>query len=238
MNEHILTLIDKNERSGRSYTFHFNSRNDRDEVLMLSMEYPENITSLISTIKKNKMLYDKLEYKILGIDNAVDIVTIIKTDSGFKIPIIDRLYEPLGYALPGGFIEKGDTPLETAIKEFNEELSYEIDVNPIFITKEYSGRDKNGELYDKRGEVTTQGFVFLINNHNLVAGDDAKSFKYLEFDEGLSLKEILSQLEKEDFAMTRHQEILKEALENTFEIINSLQLEKSNELINDRSIDI
>lgn len=175
------------------------------------------IGTIIYNIKEEKDLYNNLEYKILGVDNAVDIIAIMvdKEKNTIKIPIIDRKYAPLGFALPGGFVEKGDSLIETAIKEFREELNHEITNDPIYITKFFEGKDENGVLYDKRGEVTTQGFVFEIPlNSDIKAGSDASKFKYLEFNLNDDLEKVLMELNKLDFAMDRHKEILNESLSN------------------------
>ena len=54
---------------------------------------------------------------------TVDI--IIETDAG--IILIERKNEPLGWALPGGFVDYGETLEEAAIREAREETSLEID---------------------------------------------------------------------------------------------------------------
>ena len=215
-----LTIINNEERSGRSYTFDFNTEDIKWQVKrMIFDRYKNNLDlgTIIHNIKSDKSLYNSLEYKILGVDHAVDIIAIMidKDNNKIKIPIIDRKYAPLGFALPGGFVEGNDTLIETAKKEFSEELKFNIDSEPTYITKFFEGKDENGILYDHRGEVTTQGFVFEIPfDSTLEAGDDAAKFKYLEFDINDGLDKILNQINKESFAMSRHKEMLIESIEN------------------------
>lgn len=54
---------------------------------------------------------------------TVDI--IIEAEGG--IVLIERRYEPLGWALPGGFVDYGETAEQVAIREAREETSLEID---------------------------------------------------------------------------------------------------------------
>lgn len=53
---------------------------------------------------------------------TVDI--IIETDGG--IVLIERKNEPLGWALPGGFVDYGETLEAAAIREAREETSLEV----------------------------------------------------------------------------------------------------------------
>lgn len=226
----ILTIINEKERTGRSYTFEFKTEEIKQQVQHLIFESKISgldIGTIIHNIKQDKSLYNTLDYKIIGVDHAVDIIAIMidKDNNKIKIPIIDRKYAPLGFALPGGFVEGNDTLIETAKKEFSEELKFNIDSEPTYITKFFEGKDENGILYDHRGEVTTQGFVFEIPfDSTLEAGDDAAKFKYLEFDINDGLDKILNQINKESFAMSRHKEILIESIENLDELkIQSLE---------------
>lgn len=159
---------------------------------------------------------------------------IDKENYKIKIPIIDRKYDPLGFALLGGllggFVEGNDTLIETAKKEFSEELKFNIDSEPTYITKFFEGKDENGILYDHRGEVTTQGFVFEIPfNSNLEVGDNVAKFKYLEFNINDGLDEILNKINKESFDMSRHKEMLIESIQN-LELFNNYKAFQENAL--------
>src|SRR5271155_5788049 len=54
---------------------------------------------------------------------AADIITEI----GDKIVLIERRNFPLGWAIPGGFVDFGETVEQAAVREAREEISLEAD---------------------------------------------------------------------------------------------------------------
>ena len=216
-----LTIINENERSGRSYTFYFKSENIKREIEKLVFDTKDKIDigTIINDIKSRKDLYYSLNYKILNVDHAVDIIAYSIDDNKVKIPLIDRGYPPLGLALPGGFIDDNETRYEAAKRELEEELKIKPLNEKYFETKFYNGKDENGNLYDSRGEVTTSAFVVEIDkNSKCIASDDASNFETLEIDLN---KDIIEQLKTYKFAMNRHKELLVEGIN----IIKELNLD-------------
>ena len=92
---------------------------------------------------------------------TVDI--IIRRGSG--VVLIRRRYPPTGWALPGGFVEIGESLEEAAVREGKEETSLEIILERQFHTYSDPSRDP------RRHTITT---VFLAEGTGeLKAADDA-----------------------------------------------------------------
>jgi 8-oxo-dGTP diphosphatase len=58
--------------------------------------------------------------------------------------LIERLTPPLGYALPGGKLEPGESPEQAAVREFEEETGMEFLPVTMFRTYGQLGRDARG----------------------------------------------------------------------------------------------
>lgn len=106
--------------------------------------------------------------------NPTTVDAIIERES--RILLIQRGNDPFGgyFALPGGFVDYGET-VESAVKrEAQEELS--LTVTPTAILGVYSGPDR-----DPRGPVISTVFICTAVGH-VQAGDDAASFDWVHVD--------------------------------------------------------
>lgn len=65
-----------------------------------------------------------------------------------KLVLIKRLHKPLGLALPGGHVDPGEQPKETAIREFKEETGLTLH-DAKFLTK------RSGKRRDPRYQMST-----------------------------------------------------------------------------------
>ncbi len=99
---------------------------------------------------------------------AVDI--IIRCDREMeKIVLIKRRNFPFGWALPGGFVEYGESVENTAIREAKEETNLDIEI--VRLLGVYSDPHR-----DPRGHCVS--IVFIANSSGKpVGGDDAKESK-------------------------------------------------------------
>jgi 8-oxo-dGTP diphosphatase len=93
---------------------------------------------------------------------TVDI--IIRYQKG--IVLIERKNQPYGWALPGGFVEVGESLEDTAIREAKEETS--LDIKLIEQFHAYSDPRRDPRFH-------TVTIVFLADGNGIVRGkDDAK----------------------------------------------------------------
>ncbi len=100
-------------------------------------------------------------------DPTVDL--IIENKKG-EILLIERKNEPYGWALPGGFVDYGETLEAAAIREGKEETN--LDITLISQFKSYSDPRR-----DKRYHTITKVFV-AKGEGEAVGMDDAKKAKW------------------------------------------------------------
>jgi len=106
---------------------------------------------------------------------TVDMIILLKDNS---IILIKRKKAPFAehWALPGGFIEYGETAEHAAIRETKEETG--LDVEIMKLVGVYSDPKR-----DPRGHVIAIAFLAREIGGNLVASDDAKAVKVFKITE-------------------------------------------------------
>lgn len=141
----------------------------------------------------NKGVLGYLEYVTTKLSGGpfVTVDVIIELPDG--IVIIQRSNPPFGWALPGGFVDYGES-LEDAVKrEAKEETN--LDLTEIKQFHTYSGPDRDPRFH-------TIGTVFIAQAKGKPkAGDDAVGLKIIK----------LSEVDKLDFAFD-HKKILQDYL--------------------------
>src|SRR5688500_7917802 len=105
---------------------------------------------------------------------AVDVVVIYpRPGKAPSIAVIERKYPPLGLALPGGFVDVGESVEAAARREMKEELN--IELVGLDLLGVYSEPNR-----DPRRHVVSVAFkAFSKDNKLPEAGDDAKSVKLI-----------------------------------------------------------
>ena len=131
----------------------------------------------LKDIEENLPEYVKKDagYHFEGKRHAVDLVII----AGDKLLLIQRLFGPFGYALPGGMVEKGEKPEEAALRELKEETGLQLSKGDLH----YIGKfDKEGR--DPRGIVVSDAFLVVLDKAPEVKeGDDAGLAKWVSMKE-------------------------------------------------------
>jgi len=103
---------------------------------------------------------------------AADVIIELVDRPGRPIVLIERRFPPPGWALPGGFVEVGETVEAAAVREAREETG--LDVELVALLGVYSDPKR-----DPRGH--TIGIVYVgYARGEPVAGDDAGAFAIVD----------------------------------------------------------
>jgi len=93
-----------------------------------------------------------------------------------SIVIIQRVFPPFGFALPGGFVDVGESCEEAVVREVKEETN--LDCSIINLIGVYSNPDR-----DKRGHIISVAYNLKVGvGHlylDLEARDDAKHAQFI-----------------------------------------------------------
>ena len=110
-------------------------------------------------------------------DNPSPTTDCIIYDEEKGVVLIERNNPPLGFALPGGFIDTGESAEHAAIREMKEETG--LDVTLLGILGVYSNPER-----DPRYHTLTITFVAKAQNISMLqAGDDASNAKFYQIDD-------------------------------------------------------
>ncbi|MFN3813796.1 MAG: NUDIX domain-containing protein [Aquificaceae bacterium] len=107
---------------------------------------------------------------------AVDAIIRLWDNKGFNgIVLVERLYPPYGFALPGGFVEIGERVEQALTRETKEETGLDVSIKRLFGV--YSDPKR-----DPRFHVVS--LVFLTDaTGKPKAGDDAKKVYIFKLEE-------------------------------------------------------
>lgn len=96
---------------------------------------------------------------------AADIIIELIDKPGRPIVLIERMNEPFGWAIPGGFVDVGETVEDAARREMQEEVGLEVTITGLLGV--YSRPDR-----DPRGHTVTVIYTGESTG-DPVAADDA-----------------------------------------------------------------
>ena len=94
---------------------------------------------------------------------TVDIIIEMHDQPGNPIVLIERKYEPFGWAIPGGFVDVGETVSQAAIREALEETCLEVELDVLLGCYSDPARDPRGH---------TVGLVFVAHASGTPRADD------------------------------------------------------------------
>ena len=108
--------------------------------------------------------------------NPAPTTDVVIYEPGKGVVIIERANIPIGYALPGGFIDEGEQAEAAARREMMEETGLAVELTGLLGVYSLPGRDPRQH---------TLSVVFTgraINAQALLAGDDAAAAAFYQLD--------------------------------------------------------
>lgn len=119
---------------------------------------------------------------------TVDIIITLRDRPRRPLVLIERRHPPYGWALPGGFVDVGETLEQAARREALEETSLEVELRSLLGCYSDPGRDPRGHtvsavyVADARGEPRARDDARDLGTFTLDALPQV-----LAFDHGLIL---------------------------------------------------
>lgn len=113
-------------------------------------------------------IYVRVQSTKLDISHVVDAVI---EDNYGNVVLIKRRFPPFQnyYALPGGAIEKGESPKKALIREIYEETNLKVKIERKINVYKKEGRDPRGNIHSTAYKCSIIG-----DSSSLKSGDDAK----------------------------------------------------------------
>lgn len=107
---------------------------------------------------------------LLAADAIIELINV----SGNPIVLIERKNEPYGWAIPGGFVDVGESLEAAAVREAKEETCLDVELTALLGLYSNPARDP-------RGHTVTAVYV-AQSTGTPVAADDAKTLDLFTLD--------------------------------------------------------
>ncbi|CCO23924.1 NUDIX domain-containing protein [Maridesulfovibrio hydrothermalis] len=109
--------------------------------------------------------------------NPVPTVDIVIYDPVRGVVLIERKNPPLGWALPGGFVDYGETLEHAAVREAKEETGLEVVLTGLVGVYSMPCRD------DRQHTISITYSAVTGDPEKLIAGDDAGGAGFFKLDD-------------------------------------------------------
>ncbi len=107
---------------------------------------------------------------------TTDVIIYDPSDITKGVVLIERQNPPYGFAIPGGFVDEGESVEHAAVREMLEETNLKVELEGLLGV--YSRPDR-----DPRSHTISIVFVGkALNPQELCAGDDAKHAAFYSLD--------------------------------------------------------
>jgi 8-oxo-dGTP diphosphatase len=103
---------------------------------------------------------------------TVDLIIEMADRPGRPIVLIERKHPPYGWALPGGFVDVGETLEAAAVREAREETSLDVTLTVLLGNYSNPGRDPRGH--------TVSAVYIAAASGTATAADDAASLELVD----------------------------------------------------------